>query len=581
MAAPSKVEFPGKKKQRVKMRGTKQANEATSKKLAKQLKQFQENPRGHLPAMTFEGRMRWGRTDPVTKTLRDLERIIKKKDDVKWLSKRMMAKRGDPVSKAFAGSLHATHDEQFTMVGQFKSSSFGSASYIRRGDGKPGYLAGIQNYSHLTLRMLPWEEHAKRGMYFFSWDGGFVCTGPKPKPPEAWLGDVLSRSRFDLEKSRSDDNVVWATEDVDQALATQGHPTKAGYVKIKFHHGPEVYLGFEAIASFTKKDAPFIHHLALSMLPPLLPSILTVEAHWAPKGWPTETPLPEPCIEGIDRIVDAWQGLTMNEGLVGSAIKQTVLEGIDEGLLIGETWLDGTSFEAIHESLVDVSGSKEEQGLTAEILRLALLEPTEETQALRIEAKGGTEARETGCLRVMAGVTCGDILNALWETHGEKSLAYVGLEGEDAHAIWEDQLNTPKAYGKFLKGLDQAKALAQQKSRFPSMEEAGVATNMITSFIVKGLTTGMGGVERLATARHNSVDEAAAAWAWLMAVGRSRGQEWHFDNNARDRGGAWSQATTALNEIGQELLNAEADDVSGLQEKWNIALSTLRATTGE
>ena len=113
------------------------------------------------------------------------------------------------------------------------------------------------------------------------------------------------------------------------------------------------------------------------------------------------------------------------------------------------------------------------------------------------------------------------------------------------------------------------------------MTEGGVATNMITSFIIKGLTTGMGGVERLATARHNSVDEAAAAWAWLMAVGRSRGQEWHFDNNARDRGGAWSQATTALNDIGQELLNAEPDEISALQEKWNDAFGTLRATTGE
>ncbi len=160
-------------------------------------------------------------------------------------------------------------------------------------------------------------------------------------------------------------------------------------------------------------------------------------------------------------------------------------------------------------------------------------------------------------------------------------MAYLGLEGEDAHAIWEDQLNSPKAFGKFLKGLDKATALAQQKARFPTMDEAGVATKMITSFIIKGLTTGMGGVERLATARHNSVDEAAAAWAWLMAVGRSRGQEWHFDNNARDRGGAWSQATVALNEIGQALLNAEVDEVKALQQKWNDACAVLRATTGE
>jgi len=104
VAAPSKVEFPGKKKTRAKMRGTKQANEATAKKLARELGQFRENPRGHLPAMTFQGRLRWGRVDPVTKTLSEIEKIIRKKDDLKWLSKRMMAKRGDDVAKAFAGS---------------------------------------------------------------------------------------------------------------------------------------------------------------------------------------------------------------------------------------------------------------------------------------------------------------------------------------------------------------------------------------------------------------------------------------------------------------------------------------------
>ena len=79
MPAPSKVEFPGQKKTKARMRGTKQANEATAKKLAKELGQFRENPRSHLPAMEFSGRLRWGRTDPVTKTLSEIEKIIKKK----------------------------------------------------------------------------------------------------------------------------------------------------------------------------------------------------------------------------------------------------------------------------------------------------------------------------------------------------------------------------------------------------------------------------------------------------------------------------------------------------------------------
>jgi hypothetical protein len=222
MAGPSKVEFPGQKKQRVRMRGTKQANEATANRIKRELAQLLEDPESKLPQMTWKGRLRWGRVDPVTKTLNELRKIIKKKNDVRWLNKRMMAKRGDPVAKAFAGSLHACHDEEFKMVGNFSSGSFGTASFIRRGDGKQGYLAGLQNHSHLTLRMLPWEDHAKRGMYFFTWKGGFVCTGPNPTPPDEWLEDVLNRSRFTFTKDDEIPLPVWVTEGLDRR---RNHPS--------------------------------------------------------------------------------------------------------------------------------------------------------------------------------------------------------------------------------------------------------------------------------------------------------------------------------------------------------------------
>ena len=47
MAAPSKVEFPGQKKTKVRMRGTKHANEATVKKITKELGRLLENPPSH------------------------------------------------------------------------------------------------------------------------------------------------------------------------------------------------------------------------------------------------------------------------------------------------------------------------------------------------------------------------------------------------------------------------------------------------------------------------------------------------------------------------------------------------------
>ncbi|MCH1616324.1 MAG: hypothetical protein L7R83_02300 [Candidatus Poseidonia sp.] len=580
MAAPSKVEFPGQKKTKARMRGTKQANEATAKKLARELGQFRENPRSHLPAMMFSGKLRWGRTDPVTKTLAEIERIIKKKDDLKWLQKRMMAKRGDDVSKAFAGSLHASHDEQFTMVGQFNSSSFGSGSYVRRGDGKPGYLAGIQNYANLTLRMLPWEDHARRGMHFFSWDGGFVCTGPNPNPPEEWLSDVLKRSRFELMSTKIEGRTVWTTEGLDPKSVVEGHASDIGHIALRFHHGPVVGLGLDAVETFSKKDAPFVHHLALSMLPPLLPSILTMDAHWTPEGWPEDKALPQTCLDGIKKVIDAWQGLTMNEGIVASAMKQTVMESIDEGLLVGERWLDGDDIHDLEDALASFGGSSEERLLAAEILRLAIADPKEESIGLRIEAKGSPEQREERCIRIMKTASCGDVLAAFWPTHGCEALAILGLEGGDADTIWKEQRDAPKPFGKFLKGLDKAKALAQQKARFPSQESAGMAAGLIHAYIVAGLTQGMGSVERKATARHASLDEAAAAGAWLVAVGRSGGQEWHFENNARDRGGVWAVPTTELWSIGKQLIAAEEEEVAELQDAWRSSFQDLKTTTG-
>ena len=127
MAGPSNVEFPGQKKQTIRMRGTKQANKETSEKMARQLKNLLEAPYAHLPKLTWAGKNSWFASDPVTKTMKALDRIISKKNDVAWLSKRIMSRSGDPVANAFAGSLHAAHDDEIKMVGKFGSASFGSA----------------------------------------------------------------------------------------------------------------------------------------------------------------------------------------------------------------------------------------------------------------------------------------------------------------------------------------------------------------------------------------------------------------------------------------------------------------------
>ena len=63
----------------------------------------------------------------------------------------------------------------------------------------------------------------------------------------------------------------------------------------------------------------------------------------------------------------------------------------------------------------------------------------------------------------------------------------------------------------------------------------------------------------------------------MRAAERSTGQEWHFESLARDRGGAWMEATKGLLLAGKELLNS--DDID--QEKFVEALRVLHTSTGQ
>ena len=557
------------------MRGTKHANDATAKRLGRQLRQLLEDPNAYLPDMTWKGRLSWGRRDPVTKTLLDLKKIVAKKDDVKWLSKRMLAKRGDPVGKAFAGSLHAAHDDEISLVGNFKSPNFGSGSFIRRGDGKQGYLAGLQNHQNLTLRMLPWEDHARKGMYFFSWENGFVCTGPNPTPPKGWLEDVLERSRFDFKHQEIEGVEVYVAGEINADDVLNSIPSTQGWVRLSFNHGPIVGIDLQSLKATKEKQSAFVHHLALSMLPPLLTSVVEIDAMWVPNGWDVNDELPEGAKEGLDKLIAGWHGLTVPEGNLTHACQRSVLDSLDFGLLIGSSWSRGDSIEQILESLEKMAGNEDEKLLAAGVFLEAM---NQSGEGIRIDSRGGIQEREGSIVEVMEGASLTDAVNALWEDFGLAGLDSIGIEGDEAQIIWEQQLKKPKPLKTFLKGLDSSRKKAQEKAKFPY--RIGVlhgAVGAIHDLILTGLLEGPGIAERKATARHDDIDSAAAGWAWLRAANRSTGQDWHFESLARDRGGAWMEATKALLEAGKGLLDSDGSDNSSFVN----ALKALHTATGQ
>jgi len=553
MARPAQVEFPGQKRQRMRMRGTKQANLDTQKRLRKNLAKLLEEGEALLPVMTWTGKLKWGRTDPVTKTLRNLRKVLDKRYDKKWLAKRMMAKRGDDVGKALAGSLMAAHEEDISLVGNYNHQSFGKASYVRRGDGKVAYQAGLQNHHMPTLRMLPWEDHARRGYFFFSWKGGFVCSGPEPTLPDGWLNDVLERSRFDF----TNDGNIWATEGLDIEAVAENEMSKEGYLVMNFINGCKVAIGFDKLDSVKGKKS-FIHDLALSMLPPNLSTVMTPDAIWFPEGASRDG-----ARDALDRVLDAWMGLTLNEGSISKRAKLAVLHHLNDGFIVGEKW-----FENAEDAVNELNGSSSEK----ELALVLMLEAA--GSGVRISKGGEVNERGGNALEVAAG-SCNDVLSGLWEEHGLAGLIGIGIAEDEAEDLWDAQCNKKRAFGKFLKDIEAQRSEANITKKFPYRKgKISGPVGMIHDLTLTGLIEGMGKAEKFALSKKNGIDAEAASWAWLMAVNKSGGQEWQFSANAREKGSAWSAATIEVWNAGKALVAEEDID-------YKACLESLRKSCGQ
>ena len=172
-----------------------------------------------------------------------------------------MSKRsGGDVSRSLAGSLVAASEEDLSTVSVFKSEVYGNASYLKRGSGRPGHLVGIQNFNHPRLRLLVWDDHAKAGQYFFSWDGGFVFTGFDPDPPSEWVQWSLENTSVELQG----DDCKWSVG-LDEAIVREGDSTRDGWLRLEFSDGTVVGISPSALA---KTDEPMASSLAVSMMPP-------------------------------------------------------------------------------------------------------------------------------------------------------------------------------------------------------------------------------------------------------------------------------------------------------------------------
>ena len=530
MAGPSKVQFPGQKKQRMRARGTKRASEGVRKRLEKNLAALLEDPHARMPTVAYT--IKRARKDPVQRSLKECAKVIAKKNDRKWLGKRMMRRRGDGVARALAGSLHAAHDDERSMVAVFDHPIFGSSSFVRRGVGKPTQMVAFQNFINPKQRLLTWEEHARNGWWFFSIDDGIVCTGTEPEPPEGWVEGGLSDAPM---KFSNKDGIYCSPSAV---------PDQSEGVRLIVGDAT-VVLDEEDLAGVGEEES-VARSIALRMLPPRLADFAEVNWDWRPEGWPEDKELPTDTQEKVDEVVDAWLNLSLTDSNLIKALRKVLCRNLSEGCIIGERWWPMDELSVMLDS---ISGSAPEK----EALQLVFSEALK-NGGLDVRGDGTFEDLEEDVLR-LEETSCHANLVALWPEWGDMILEEIyGITGDEAAQIVEKQTKRKQGFGAFLKKMDAERTEHLLMDKFPWKEgDMDGLCGRADAFVRKARVDGIGSTISMAKKGRDALDKALG-WAWINVHERAESEGWHFDSDARDKGGDWVPALKALYEASQILV---------------------------
>ena len=537
---PAEVSFPGDKNRRkkVRVRGIKKASKDIQKRLEKNLNELLEDPEIFLPDIkgTLGKKTLFGKNkDLMAITLQDIDMVSKKRHDKKWLTKRMTKKSGDVVSRALAGSLLAASGDDFSTVSVFKNPLFGSASYIRRGGGKQSHLAGIQNFNHSKLRMLVWDDHAKAGQWFFSWDKGFVFTGKNPDPPDEWIEYVLRNATIELTGKE-----IKYSKGLDKSIVENKLFTDNGWLRLEFENGVTVGISKESLIG-TKES--FVQSVAMSMMPPKISSIVKSEWIWKPEGWPKDKELPIEGMERVEEVIQQWLLMIYDDKKLANACRISILNSIKEGFVVGSSWYHSENMEMM---LQNMNGSQEEKDAIACVIDSL-------GDGIHVRADGVVIHLEEEVVR-FEDTSCHPVLVALWPEYGHVILENLyEIKDDEAQIIIESQNQRKQGFGAFLKELKQSISISKRLDRLPWKEGDLVSPLSFADFLVRSAVEN-GVASTVSKARKGKNLEMAMGWAWLNVHERTESDAWRFDESSRDKGGDWVPALRALWDAAEDLL---------------------------
>ena len=310
-------------------------------------------------------------------------------------------------------------------------------------------------------------------------------------------------------------------------------------------NGVRVVLEDSDLAGVDEEES-VCRSIALRMLPPRLADFAEVEWNWRPEGWPEDKPLPEDTQQKVDEIVEAWLNLSLTDSKLIKALKKTLCRNLSEGCIIGEKWWPMNDLGGLLDS---ISGSAPEK----EALQLVFTEALKDG-GLDVRGDGTFEELEEDVLR-LEETSCHANLVALWPEWGDLILDEIyGISGEEAEQIIEKQSKRKQGFGAFLKKMDAERTEHLLTAKFPWKDgDMNGLCGRADALVRKARIDGVGSTISMAKKGKDALDKALG-WAWINVHERAESEGWHFDSDARDKGGDWVPALKTLYNASQILI---------------------------
>ena len=178
----------------------------------------------------------------------------------------------------------------------------------------------------------------------------------------------------------------------------------------------------------------------------------------------------------------------------------------------------------------------------------------------------------------MRTTNCHSLLKALWKDIKPKEIAECfAVSDELAEQTWLKHVEGREGTGSLLNRMKEQHASVMLEERFSgggSNQAANVMRDLVLTAISEGMTTSIG----LARKRSGGIRTSAIGWAWLNVIGRTKGQEWGFEEDARRLGEAWVDDVQGIWESSEAL---NEDDTDQRRQQFNESMEKFSNLVGQ